>query len=235
MKGGNGHMKTFISGFGPALSLYTDPIRSTASRLFRSGPLSLTSNIGLESLSTHLESQDKDMRAPVPEVVVLGRSNVGKSSLVNALFREKIARTSKTPGRTQRLFFYNLSNELVLVDAPGYGFAEAPEKAMEEWVKLSQRYLQQTKRLKLVLCLVNAQHGVKIRDQKTFDFLESIRRPFLIVLTKADKVATLPTRLHTVYTATKHYTSRIDAVHAVSARSDQGLDLLRAAIVRYAL
>ena len=125
----------------------------------------------------------------LPEVAFAGRSNVGKSSLVNALTgRRTLARTSNTPGRTQELNFFDLAGALVLVDLPGYGYAQAPKAKVDAWVMLIRRYLVGRPTLRLALVLVDARHGLKPSDREVMRLLAEAAVPFLVVLTKADLI-----------------------------------------------
>jgi GTP-binding protein len=125
----------------------------------------------------------------LPEVAFAGRSNVGKSSLINALTnRKSLARTSNTPGRTQQINFFKLSNHLLIVDLPGYGFANASKKAVNEWTKLIRLYLKGRAVLKRVFILVDSRHGLKPVDKETMDLLDEAGVTYQIVLTKVDKI-----------------------------------------------
>jgi len=124
-----------------------------------------------------------------PEVAFAGRSNVGKSTLINALTnRKSLARTSNTPGRTQQINFFKLSDHLIIVDLPGYGFAKASKKAVNEWNKLIRLYLKGRVELKRVYILVDSRHGLKPVDKVTMDLLDEAGVTYQIVLTKTDKV-----------------------------------------------
>lgn len=126
--------------------------------------------------------------ANLPEVAFAGRSNVGKSTLVNALTgRKSLARTSNTPGRTQQLNFFDLGGRMRLVDMPGYGFAKAPKKAVEDWTKLIHDYLRGRPTLRRVCVLVDSRHGLKPADLTVMKELDSAAVQYRIVLTKADK------------------------------------------------
>ena len=126
---------------------------------------------------------------PFPEVAFWGRSNVGKSSLMNAIIGSKIARTSNTPGRTQQLNFFNLGDKLMLVDMPGYGFANVPLKLKHEWEELISAYLNERDQLKRVFLLIDARHGFKKNDIEIMHFLDEIGCIYQILVTKADKIS----------------------------------------------
>ncbi len=125
---------------------------------------------------------------PFPEVAFWGRSNVGKSSLLNALIGSTIARTSNTPGRTQQLNFFNLGDRLILVDMPGYGFANVPLKIKYEWEELISRYLCEHDQLKRLFLLIDARHGFKKNDIEMMSYLDEIGCIYQILVTKTDKI-----------------------------------------------
>lgn len=123
------------------------------------------------------------------EVCFAGRSNVGKSSLINALTgRKGIARASNTPGRTQEINYFTLGEERYLVDLPGYGYANAPLSVVEKWQRLLKQYLQGRQTLRRAFVLIDARHGVKAVDEEIMKLLDSAAVTFQCVLTKADKV-----------------------------------------------
>jgi len=122
------------------------------------------------------------------EVCFAGRSNVGKSSLINALTgRKSLARASNTPGRTQEINFFDLADELYLVDLPGYGFANAPVKVVGAWQKLLKSYLSGRASLRRAFLLIDSRHGIKPVDEEIMALLDSAAVPFQTVLTKVDK------------------------------------------------
>ncbi|KUP92144.1 ribosome biogenesis GTP-binding protein YihA/YsxC [Tritonibacter horizontis] len=123
------------------------------------------------------------------EVCFAGRSNVGKSSLINALTGTKgVARASNTPGRTQEINFFVQSPELYLVDLPGYGYANAPLAVVEKWQKLLKQYLSGRQTLRRAFVLIDSRHGVKSVDEEIMSLLDSAAVTFQVVMTKADKV-----------------------------------------------
>jgi GTP-binding protein len=123
------------------------------------------------------------------EVCFAGRSNVGKSSLINALTGTKaLARASNTPGRTQEINFFTAGEELYLVDLPGYGYANAPLQVVEKWQRLLKQYLSGRQTLRRAFVLIDARHGVKKVDDEIMSLLDSSAVTFQCVLTKADKV-----------------------------------------------
>jgi GTP-binding protein len=126
---------------------------------------------------------------PFPEVAFWGRSNVGKSSLLNALVGATIARTSNTPGRTQQLNFFNLGDKLMLVDLPGYGFADVPLKLKRQWEDLISAYLNERDQLKRVFLLIDARRGFLKNDIEIMQYLDEIGCIYQIVVTKADKLS----------------------------------------------
>jgi GTP-binding protein len=175
--------------------------------------------------------------AALPEVAFAGRSNVGKSSLVNALTaRRTLARISNTPGRTQELNFFDLARRLGLVDLPGYGYAKAPKTKVEAWTRLLQAFLAGRPTLRLACVLVDARHGLKPIDRDVMGLLAKAAVPYLVVLTKADLVkppalAALERGLATEL-ATKP--GALPAAHATSAAEGTGIETLRARLAMLA-
>ena len=126
---------------------------------------------------------------PFPEVAFWGRSNVGKSSLLNSLIGSTVARTSNTPGRTQQLNFFNLADKLILVDMPGYGFANVPLKIKYQWEELIAAYLNERDQLKCLYLLVDARHGFKANDIEIMHYLDKMGCIYQVVITKTDKIS----------------------------------------------
>ena len=124
----------------------------------------------------------------LPEIAFAGRSNVGKSSLINALVGQVIARASNTPGRTQELNFFKVGKKFFMVDLPGYGFASAPRTTVRAWTQLIHAYLRGRQQLKRVFLLIDARHGLKKVDQDIMVMLDRAAVTYQIILTKADKV-----------------------------------------------
>lgn len=149
-------------------------------RLLFAGPV--TFERGVASL-------DQLPEAHLPEIAFAGRSNVGKSSLVNALTgRKTLARASNEPGRTRELNFFNLGDKLRLVDLPGYGYAKASKTEIERWTNLVRDYLRGRAPLKRVILLIDARHGLKDNDRAVMDTFDKSAVVYQIVLTKADKL-----------------------------------------------
>jgi GTP-binding protein len=171
----------------------------------------------------------------VPEIAFAGRSNVGKSSLINALTgRHALARTSNTPGRTQQLIFFGGPDRLVLVDMPGYGYAAAAKTKIAAWTALIHDYLRGRATLARVYVLVDARHGLKPADDAILDTLGRAAVSHEIVLTKCDQVAeaALAERIDAVKGAMKKRAAAFPDLIATSARTGAGIAELRAAIAR---
>jgi len=164
------------------------------------------------------------------EIAFAGRSNVGKSSLVNALTgRKTLARTSNTPGRTRQLNFFDLGGRLTLVDLPGYGYARASKTDIQSWTGLTQDYLRGRAQLRRVLLLVDSRHGLKKSDMDIMAMLDEAAVSYQLVLTKVDKVKA--PALAKVRSATMDKLSRRPAAHPevmqTSAWTGEGVALLR--------
>ena len=200
--------------------------RIEAARKLFAGPIAfLKSAPGLE----HIPPAD------IPEVAFAGRSNVGKSSLLNALTnRNGLARTSNTPGRTQELNFFEVGEPTVmrLVDMPGYGFAEAPKDVVRKWRFLVNDFLRGRPTLKRALVLVDSRHGLKPVDLEMMEMLDKAAVSYRLVLTKADKIKA--SELATVSAATAAEARKHAAAHpeilATSSAKGGGIPELRAAV-----
>ena len=169
------------------------------------------------------------------EIAFAGRSNVGKSSLINALTgRNALARTSHTPGRTQELIFFSADPNLTLVDMPGYGYAAAPKDIVQAWTKLIHDYLLGRANLARVYVLIDARHGFKDADTAPLDALGRAAVSHQVVLTKADQVkpSELAARIADIETALTKRPAAFPHVLSTSSRAGDGIAELRAAIAR---
>ncbi len=169
------------------------------------------------------------------EIAFAGRSNVGKSSLINALTgRKALARTSNTPGRTQELIFFGGASRLVLVDLPGYGYAAAAKSKVSAWTRLIHDYLHGRAALARVYVLIDARHGLKAVDETILDTLGKAAVSHQIVLTKSDQVseAELAACIEGVKAALRKRAAAFPDLIATSARSGAGIPQLRAAVAR---
>ena len=171
------------------------------------------------------------------EVAFAGRSNVGKSSLVNALTgRKTLARTSQTPGRTRQLIFFNLADRLDLVDLPGYGYASAPKTDIEAWSKLTRQYLVGRQTLQRVMVLVDSRRGIGKADKLIMDMLDDSAVSWALVLTKVDKLkaAQVAEVFAKAQAETKKHVAAFPHVFLTSSHDGRGITELRAHLCRLA-
>ena len=171
----------------------------------------------------------------LPEFAFAGRSNVGKSSLINAVTGcPKLARASNTPGRTQEVNFFEQKDRFFIVDLPGYGFAKAPEDKVQVWTRLIHDYLRGRPQLRRVFLLIDIRHGIKSVDENIMKMLDKAAVSYQIILTKADKVSQAEAQ------KVKEKVSEIGAKHVAcypdilvtSSEKKENLDLLRAEFVK---
>ncbi|PHS23830.1 MAG: YihA family ribosome biogenesis GTP-binding protein [Robiginitomaculum sp.] len=199
-----------------------DPTELEAARVFFSRPCDFVMGaVSLDSLPP----------GNLPEVAFAGRSNVGKSSLLNALtFRKNLARSSNTPGRTRELNFFNLDDRLMLADLPGYGYARASKNAIEKWSALTRDYLRGRAALRRVFVLVDSRHGIKPSDLAVMDMLDEAAAVYQIVLTKLDKIKQneRQTVLERTQKALEKRAAAFPRVAAVSSVKGYGMAELRA-------
>lgn len=175
--------------------------------------------------------------AGLPEIAFAGRSNVGKSSLINAITgRLKLARASTEPGRTRELNFFRVGDTLRLVDMPGYGYAKAPKNEIGRWTALVRDYLRGRSSLKRVILLIDGRHGLKPDDKDVMDALDKAAVTYQLVLTKADKVK--PTEWQALLDETAKLIAKRPAAHpeiiATSSETGLGIEQLRAEIAALA-
>jgi GTP-binding protein len=170
-----------------------------------------------------------------PEIAFAGRSNVGKSSLINALTnRSALARTSNTPGRTQELIFFNLGDKLTLVDMPGYGYAAVSKDKSASWGKLARDYLRGRPTLMRAFVLVDGRHGLKDSDEATMKLLDASAVSYAVVLTKRDevKMGDQNVRVEATLAALRAHSAAFPHAFFTSSRTGEGIPELRAHVMR---
>ena len=202
----------------------TDPELEEAGRRLFAGPVDFL--LSAPELK-HLPPADRI------EVCFAGRSNVGKSSLINALTgRKSLARASNTPGRTQALNFFSMGDGLRLVDLPGYGYAEAPVKLVEQWQQTLRGYLAGRPTLRRVFLLIDGRHGAKAVDHEIMDLLDRSAVPFQAVLTKADKpkAPALEKVAEALKTDLARHPAAYPEILTTSSQKNEGLGRVRAAV-----
>lgn len=171
----------------------------------------------------------------LPEVAFAGRSNVGKSSLINGLFESKsVAKTSNTPGRTQQLNYFNVNSAFLLVDMPGYGFAKVPKHIADDWKRLIKDYIVSRSNLKRIYILVDARHGLKNNDLDFMSTLNEIGLSYQIILTKTDKINkdALSLLVENINEIIKKHGAAYPFVLMTSSKKRFGIDSVRAEIVQ---
>ncbi|AAU03523.1 ribosome biogenesis GTP-binding protein YihA/YsxC [Rickettsia typhi] len=168
----------------------------------------------------------------LPEIVFVGKSNVGKSSIINTICNNKsLAKVSNIPGRTRQINFFNIIDKLIIVDLPGYGFANVPISVKEQWEVLITYYLRNSHNLMLVNLLIDSRRGIKENDKKVAELLLANKREFQIIFTKSDKVTDRKNLNYEAqnFLATLHYSCN---VIYVSSRSKEGTKELKASLAK---
>jgi GTP-binding protein len=170
-----------------------------------------------------------------PEICFAGRSNVGKSSLINRITnRKKLARTSNTPGKTQQMNYYEIDGRFYIVDLPGFGFAKVPKKERDRWGRDIQEYLNKRKTLELILHLVDSRHDPATLDEEFFYWMASNRKPFAVMMTKIDKLS--KNKLTVSVKKTKQVLKEMNIevpVIPCSAQSGAGIEEIRSLMLEF--
>lgn len=162
--------------------------------------------------------QEQFPNSKLPEIAFAGRSNVGKSSLINSfVHRKNLARTSSTPGKTQEINFFSVDNKWILVDMPGFGYTSKGKQKKEQWAKLNFDYLQNRENLKLVCVLIDSRHDPQKHDLSLIEWLENNQKKYLIILTKCDKIK--PTQINERLEQITHLVSQCNFNHEVISYS----------------
>lgn len=178
------------------------------------------------------QMEEIDFPEGLPEIGFVGRSNVGKSSLINALTgRNALARVSHTPGRTQQLNFFNLGHHLMMVDMPGYGFAKVSKSMRKAWDHLIFTYLRGRPTLRCVFLLVDSRHGLKDSDIEVMVMLDKAGVSYRIVLTKIDKADDLDGVQAAITAVLRKHAAAFPIMYATSSETGAGIDELRQAAV----
>lgn len=201
-----------------------DPDTAEAARQLFAGPVDFVKGV---------VAMDGLPGADRPEICFAGRSNVGKSSLINALTgRKGLARASNTPGRTQEINYFALGDQAYLVDLPGYGFAKAPVAVVAKWQALLKSYLAGRQTLRRAFCLIDSRHGVKPVDHEIMTLLDRSAVPFQVVMTKADKLGpnAMQPVLAQVETELQKHPAAFPQLIVTSSDKGQGIATLRAII-----
>lgn len=171
----------------------------------------------------------------LPEFCFAGRSNVGKSSLINRITNKKrLARTSNTPGKTQQMNYYEIDDSFFLVDLPGFGFAKAPKKERERWGRDIQQYLLKRSAIELIMHLVDSRHNPTQLDEDFFFWMASNNKPFAVLMTKADKLSTnkLAQSKKIVENVLKEMNIEVPVI-TCSAQSGKGIDEVQSLILEF--
>lgn len=200
-------------------------LTALAKTLFQTAPVFALGVAGLEQLPTD----------GLMEIAFAGRSNVGKSSLINAVANSKgLARASNTPGRTQQLNYFRVQDAAYIVDLPGYGYAAAPEKMVQAWTRLIHDYLRGRVQLRRVFLLIDSRHGIKDVDEKIMKMLDTAAVSYQIILTKSDKIPFKQAEEVLKKTAEigKTHVACYPEVLLTSSEKNKNIDLVRLAFVR---
>lgn len=201
-----------------------EPFARERGRLLFAGPVDFVKGV---TAMSNLPPADRQ------EVCFAGRSNVGKSSLINALTnRKNLARASNTPGRTQEINYFALGEEKYLVDLPGYGYAEAPKAIVEKWQRLLKQFLQGRQTLRRAFMLIDTRHGAKEVDEEIMKLLNKAAVTFQVVMTKSDKVnkATRDANLAQVQETLKKHPAAYPEIVMTSSEEGLGIETLRSII-----
>ncbi|MEM0945321.1 MAG: ribosome biogenesis GTP-binding protein YihA/YsxC [Pseudomonadota bacterium] len=215
-----------MTGFRFAIDPETDPAEIESGRVLFAGPCDFVKGV---VAMAGLPAGDR------PEICFAGRSNVGKSTLINALTgRKSLARASNTPGRTQELNFFALAERGYLVDLPGYGFAQAPRPKVEAWQRLIRSYLAGRATLARAFVLIDSRHGIKAVDHEVMALLDAAAVSFQVVLTKADKPrkGEIAKTLEGLHGSLATHAAAFPEILTTSSETGDGIPNLRATIAR---